>query len=167
MIDRSTTVATSIVVVVPGNPVPYERADGRHGGGRRHSDRMRSYLELVRLCSWQAVGQLRSRGVEWPTSGVRYGVTVYLARETAHTCDVDNVLKSALDGATIPRGGVMGLWRNDSAIDDARVVRLAPSRDTPALVMRAYVIERRQLTIDEVLAEAAAQRAASLVRFTR
>lgn len=135
---------SSIVVTVPGNPVPYARAQTARkfggGKGRFHDPRVTEYLAKVRVLSLQATQNAKRAGLDWPRSGVRYEVLVLIVRETMHQFDVDNVLKSALDGATADRKtGHGGLWLNDCDVHDARVVRCrhAPLDARLVIVARA------------------------------
>lgn len=136
---------TAITVTIPGNPVPYARADSsiQFGGGkgRRHDPRVADYLEKCRLFATQATQQARLAGIAWPRTGVRYAVLVLVVRETGQVCDVDNVAKSALDGCGADRRSKLGgLWINDTDVDDLRVVRCAPERENARLVVMAQTI---------------------------
>lgn len=128
---------TAITVTIPGEPIPYARAQtsvsfsGKKG--RRHDPRVADYLDKVRLFSAQAIGNARRSGIAWPRSGVHYAVLVLIVRSSAHACDVDNIAKSALDGCT----GPAALWLDDSRVDDLRVVRCAPDKESPRLVVMA------------------------------
>lgn len=131
---------TSIVVTVPGNPVPYARAQtgAMFGGkkGRYHDPRVREYLERVRVHCMQATARALRAGLAWPREGARYEVLVLVVRENHRVADIDNLLKSALDGAT----GPTGLWLNDADVQDARVVRCEPSKSEPRLVIVARTL---------------------------
>lgn len=135
---------TAITVTIPGEPIPYSRAKTAHffeaGGGRRtgrmHDVRLADYLTTCRLAALQATQRARLAGIAWPRADVRYAVLVLVVRSTGQRCDVDNLAKSALDGMTGPQG----LWLDDHAVDDLRVVRCAPERDAPRLVVMAQTI---------------------------
>jgi len=136
---------TAITVTIPGNPIPYARAEGsvQFGGakGRRHDPRVADYLEKVRLFATQAVQRSKLAGVTWPRTGARYAVLVLVVRETGQVCDVDNLAKSALDGCAADRRSKLGgLWVNDSDVDDLRIVRCAPEREGARLVVMAQTI---------------------------
>lgn len=132
---------TAITVTIPGNPIPYARAETRKGGGRFHGDAVADYLDKVRLFATQATQRTKLAGVTWPRTGARYAVLVLIVRETGQVCDVDNLAKSALDGCAADRRSKLGgLWVNDSDVDDLRIVRCAPERDGAQLVVMAQTI---------------------------
>lgn len=71
---------------VPGNPIPKARA--RSGNGRHYTpDRTRAYEDKVRLSA---------RHLPCLSGPVKVHCTFY--RQDAQPCDIDNLVKSILDG---------------------------------------------------------------------
>lgn len=131
---------TAISVTIPGEPIPYARARAAvhfgGGKGRYHDPKLADWLTRARLLAAQAVGNARRAGVAWPRAGARYSVLVLVVRSTHRACDVDNLAKSALDGCTGPGS----LWLDDADVDDLRVVRCAPDKSEPRMVIMAQTI---------------------------
>lgn len=103
----------SIVVYVPGDPVPKERPRvyGRVG---ITTPKTREYERRVSVYGLQARGEY-NRGRAWPLRGW-YRVDLRFCREQARG-DADNVLKSVLDGLR----GV--LYEDDARVCEIGVVR--------------------------------------------
>lgn len=118
---------TLLAFVVPGDPVPKERARvGRYGG--RTPPRTRAYGLRVKKAASDAVERIARAGIAWPTDA-RYEVNVVVHRRTAHVFDIDNVGKAALDGAQ----GVV--FDNDSQVDHLTIARGSVDRENPRLVV--------------------------------
>lgn len=103
----------SIIVYVPGDPMPKERpvVVGRRG---ITPHKTREYERRVGVYGLQARGEY-NRGRTWDLTGW-YRVDLRFCRETARG-DADNVLKSVLDGLR----GV--LYEDDSRVCEIGVVR--------------------------------------------
>lgn len=93
--------------VVPGEPIPWERA--RSGGGRRFT--------APRTAVFQTKVQMAARKhFRRPLAGA-LALRVVAYRSTARRCDWDNLGKTVSDALN-------GLaWEDDAQVDDGRVVK--------------------------------------------
>lgn len=139
---------TAITVTIPGNPIPYERTGGTSGGRRLHTPKTRDYLERIGAFAMQATQRSKMTGITWPTEG-RYSVLVLVVRERLDG-DVDNIAKAALDGCSAQWAGPGALWKHDTRVDDLRVVRCAPDRENPRLVIMASTVDHKPRSIDDL-----------------
>lgn len=125
-----------IAFVVPGNPRPADRPRAHVTKSGKQImfkvGKSREYEQLVALLAKKA---FRAQGIRTALDGpVRLGACFY--RADARRCDIDNLLKSVLDGLTKARA-----WRDDSQVVEV-VISKRLSRTSP----RAEVwVERAEL----------------------
>ncbi len=117
---------TAIAFVVPGSPVPWQRAGG-HGRRRFTPPRQRVYQAAVRAHAAQALRSATRHGIEW--GGERYLVEVLACWPDARQRDIDNALKSALDAMQ------RVLYPNDAKVDVVTGWRHASKKSAPHLVV--------------------------------
>lgn len=86
----------SIVVFVPGDPQPKQRA--RVAGGHAYTPRRTSdYEQRIAAHALQARQEWQRGREAWPLTGTYYAVRVAFARDVL-TGDSDNVVKAVMDG---------------------------------------------------------------------
>ncbi len=124
----TTHVATEVRFIVLGPPVPKERP--RVSGRGRTPDRTRAYERHVGICALAARQALRET---WPVDGCLYAIELRIFEAPRQRGDVDNYLKSILDGCQ----GV--LYGNDRRIKSASVT-VDVDRDTPRAEVRIGII---------------------------
>ena len=111
-----------IAFVVEGNPVPTARprvVRTKAGIPVAFTPKSsRDYQRQVALCAREAMGGRRKI-----TGPVR--LTVAFHRDSERRCDLDNLLKSILDGLTLA-----GLWADDSQVVELHATK-ALSRSSP------------------------------------
>lgn len=109
------TVPSVLYFVFPGDPLPCPRPrlGNRHA---HHSPAYAAQLGIWRACAMQRMAETNAD--PFPP-GTRLTVRVRFYRATRRRCDLDNLLKSALDALT----GTA--WADDSQVDvlDAAVTR--------------------------------------------
>lgn len=106
-----------LAFTIPGKPQPKQRArKGRYGWYTPQQTRV--YEKRAGICALKAKVELAMRGQLWPvkTKGVAYRVTVTMFFPDKRGYDVDNVLKSILDGCT-------PLWWNDRQVEESAVTK--------------------------------------------
>jgi Holliday junction resolvase RusA-like endonuclease len=123
---------TAIVFTVPGKPVPKQRARKGPNGWYTPTE-TRRYERAVGFHATRARQVHTATGGEWPM-GRRYEVEVLCVWADRRRRDIDNVLKSVLDGLN----GV--LFADDSQVVRAIVSRSEPERATRTVV-RVRVLE--------------------------
>ena len=107
--------------VVPGPPVPWERAQrGRHGSFA--APRTRAYQESIAWAFAACAGA-------WDRTR-RYSVRVEVTYADARRRDLDNQCKSILDGLN------GRAWDDDSQVDEIHIRRMPPSRTEPGMSVR-------------------------------
>jgi Holliday junction resolvase RusA-like endonuclease len=113
---------------VPGDPVPLARP--RLGKGRRVYTPARSsqYQDLVALL-------VRSVAPAGRDSQALFGIQAEFYRSTARRCDLDNLLKSILDGIT----RADRLWADDSQVREIKA-RLYLKCARPRAEVEVYLL---------------------------
>lgn len=114
---------TTLRFTVPGNPIPWQRAQARNNGGRYTAERTSDYQDLVRKYA-------RRAGARPLACPVRLSCEFF--RASAHACDLDNLVKTISDAL------------NELAFeDDRQVVELVAwkrvDRDAPRAVITVEV----------------------------
>ena len=109
----------SLKFTIPGDPIPKARA---RVGRRGWSYTPAKTVEYEQAVGWAARKALTESGKAALDSDVRFAVTVDFYLGTERQIDLDNLIKSLLDGLTPrkPRGRQRppGLfWKDDSQVD--------------------------------------------------
>jgi Holliday junction resolvase RusA-like endonuclease len=123
---------SALSFIVPGVPVPKARPRVvRTNGGVRGVTpaATRAWEQTVGAYALQARQALR---VSWPLAA-RYAVTIEAVRDRRG--DMDNILKSALDGCN----GI--LWGDDAQVDGIQAWRRPLDAQGPRLVVLVTVLE--------------------------
>jgi Holliday junction resolvase RusA-like endonuclease len=117
--------AAELALVVPGPPVPKQRARQGKGGHWYTPEPTRSYELAVH--AYGTAARLRAR---WPSSDAsnRFVVTIDVFLPDERGRDVDNIAKSVLDALN------RNVWR-----DDRQVARLVVNRHVDRSVPRTEV----------------------------
>jgi Holliday junction resolvase RusA-like endonuclease len=94
---------------VMGDPVPHARPRLGRGGRVYTPGRSNKYKDLVALLVRAAAPAGRDREAT-------FGISADFYRKTAHRCDLDNLLKSVMDGITRAER----VWADDSQVREIR-----------------------------------------------
>lgn len=95
----------ALLVVIPGDPVPLGRPRFGRGGRVYTPTRSRDYQNAVALCVRAAAPTGRDRDA-------LFGLRLTFYRSTAQRLDLDNLIKSILDGITKAER----VWADDSQV---------------------------------------------------
>jgi len=130
IVSDTATVRSELSFVFPGNPLPAPRP--RLGNGHAHH-RPEYAAQLTSWRVWAQLDMMEQDAEPFPAAA-RLAVEVVFYRENRRRCDLDNLLKSALDALT------GAAWADDSQVDQiaARVVRgIGKAGACTRLVVRA------------------------------
>ena len=125
----------SMLFEVPGDPVPKGRPRFENGHART-PQKTRTYEGTVRAYALQARQNNALHMGPWPAD-MRYSLRITLYPATMRRVDVDNLVKSLLDGGN----GV--LWDDDSQIDHIDVRRIWGDPRPRAMVAVEVITEPR------------------------
>ncbi len=114
-----------VSVVVPGNPVAAKRPRMTRKGWVYSPHVYEEYKELVA----SYIGLNRDKD-----SDSRFGVQALFYRSNRQRIDVDNLIKSTLDAATLA-----GIWKDDSQVQEI-AARLYLASDEPRVEFIVYVL---------------------------
>ena len=89
----------SITFEVPGRPRPWNRAEGKHGGGRLKHPVTKAYQERVQMAALQA----GAAGFFAP-KGMLLSMEIDVVLTSYRTCpDADNMIKLVMDALQVPK----------------------------------------------------------------
>ena len=120
----------NVSFVVDGQPVPKARARAGRGGVHYTPEKTRSYERRVGVNRFRE--EYLKYGDDWPMDK-RYRVTVCAYFSDRRNRDLDNVLKSVLDGLN------KHAYHDDRQVDDMRIVR-AYDKQNPRVSVLVEVI---------------------------
>ena len=115
--------------IIPGTPVPKARARAsKFGGKHRTPDKTRKYESLVASCAFAAVAKHRRAGGIW-VQDVEYTIVIIAVFPDRRVRDLDNILKSILDGCN------KVVWDDDRLVSSMSIKRVYDKGNPHTAVM--------------------------------